>query len=245
MAKIGMKVLSSQRIRNDGPLKGVGIGLAALAGMLVVGTLYEPNVLFLYGLLIPIWLAVHFGGRSAGFVVVCFATVVATISVLIAGWNVGPWYTTAFRAFIGLGGMLILFSHLEGKLRRTNLDASFDALTGILNRRAGEQMARHFIDRSRNQRRDLALLVIDCDHFKQINDEFGHEAGDEALKILASCLETASGHGDIIYRQGGDEFVAILQGGEVFTVNRYIGWVRSLVADRSTNKPYRISVTAG
>lgn len=85
-------------------------------------------------------------------------------------------------------------------------NAEYDALTGILNRRAYEEICQS----SREQRMSIALLLIDMDNFKSINDKYGHIGGDTALKTLAEILKDTFRNGDYVARIGGDEFAAIL-----------------------------------
>lgn len=83
--------------------------------------------------------------------------------------------------------------------------ATHDALTGCLNRAA----AGTEIDRLLRDRREVVVAYIDLDRFKSINDEFGHAAGDEALRVAARRLHAATRPGDLVGRLGGDEFVVI------------------------------------
>lgn len=85
--------------------------------------------------------------------------------------------------------------------------AEHDALTGLLNRQAFEQIK----DDLRTLSQPIALLLIDVDEFKSINDTYGHEIGDQALQKAASLLEESFRSADYIFRVGGDEFAAILQ----------------------------------
>ena len=84
--------------------------------------------------------------------------------------------------------------------------AEYDALTGILNRRAFDQVC----NTSKEKKQKIALLLIDMDNFKHINDSYGHAGGDTALKELARILSETFREGDYVARVGGDEFAAIL-----------------------------------
>ncbi|HEX6978640.1 MAG TPA: diguanylate cyclase [Alphaproteobacteria bacterium] len=89
--------------------------------------------------------------------------------------------------------------------------ARTDAMTGLLNRRSFvEELARRLAQAKRTGRRG-ALLYVDLDNFKPINDRFGHQRGDEALKFVAARLASGSRAGDLVARLGGDEFALWLE----------------------------------
>ncbi len=94
----------------------------------------------------------------------------------------------------------------ERRTRTLLKNAEYDALTGILNRRAYEEICQN----SSEQKRSIALLLIDMDNFKSINDTYGHIGGDSALKSLATILSETFRNGDYVARIGGDEFAAVL-----------------------------------
>lgn len=88
--------------------------------------------------------------------------------------------------------------------------AYHDPLTGLLNRRAFEQALHREFSRSRRHEYCLSLIFADLDSFKQINDTYGHDAGDLALKYVAESLEAMSRKEDMVARLAGDEFVVML-----------------------------------
>jgi diguanylate cyclase (GGDEF)-like protein len=113
-------------------------------------------------------------------------------------------------AQVGVGLLLAVVStsfylyFLVNKLERR---AATDPLTGLLNRSSFEQLVEHArVDRNANDER-AAVLLLDLDGFKEVNDMLGHRAGDELLRKFASKLVTACRGGDVIARFGGDEFV--------------------------------------
>ncbi len=85
-----------------------------------------------------------------------------------------------------------------------------DSLTGLLNRRAMERALKREISRSKRYKNPLSVAFIDLDDFKQVNDSFGHDCGDELLVHVAETLRKMSRQSDIISRFAGDEFVVIL-----------------------------------
>jgi diguanylate cyclase (GGDEF)-like protein/PAS domain S-box-containing protein len=93
--------------------------------------------------------------------------------------------------------------------------ATHDALTGLLNRRGiASSLSDLFSHSSPKRLCETAILQIDLDHFKQVNDTFGHDAGDRVLCHVARALEEAIRRSDLVGRHGGDEFLAVLVGVE-------------------------------
>lgn len=100
---------------------------------------------------------------------------------------------------------------LEEELREL---ASTDPLTGLANRAFLMPYLERRLEHVRRQRRQLAVVLLDLDGFKPVNDRFGHAVGDLALQAVAKRLRDASRQSDILVRMGGDEFVAVLDGFE-------------------------------
>jgi diguanylate cyclase (GGDEF)-like protein/PAS domain S-box-containing protein len=94
--------------------------------------------------------------------------------------------------------------------RRTRYEADTDALTGLANRRALERTLAAALTRAGSRSRSVALLMLDLDGFKAINDTHGHAAGDEALREVARRLQRCVRERDLVARLGGDEFVVVL-----------------------------------
>lgn len=88
--------------------------------------------------------------------------------------------------------------------------AALDQLTGLYNRRSGEQRLAQEISRAQRHGRPLTILLMDLDSLKQINDRFGHAAGDLVIKEFAERVQRAIRGSDLAVRLGGDEFMALL-----------------------------------
>ena len=88
--------------------------------------------------------------------------------------------------------------------------AEEDALTGLPNRRAYEQRIVQALA-SLRLNEHLALVIIDVDHFKRVNDDFGHQSGDQVLRALAQTLKRATREADFVARLGGEEFVLLIR----------------------------------
>lgn len=104
-------------------------------------------------------------------------------------------------------------AELHGNLEQNNRDfydqARHDALTGTFNRRAYDEDWRAITDDRRLV--SVALVLFDCDHFKAVNDSYGHNVGDAVIKGVAKCLQNALRTNDRLYRIGGDEFAALIR----------------------------------
>ncbi|MFT6030549.1 MAG: diguanylate cyclase [Oleiphilaceae bacterium] len=96
---------------------------------------------------------------------------------------------------------------LDKRLKRVAIDANTDALTGIYNRRAfNQKLSEELADKKKN----LSIIMIDIDHFKRLNDTYGHLTGDKVLKFVASLIGKNIRGQDYLARFGGEEFVIIL-----------------------------------
>jgi diguanylate cyclase (GGDEF)-like protein len=109
--------------------------------------------------------------------------------------------------FATQAGMALETIRLHEKVRQLSVT---DELTRIYNRRYFEKYLEDEITRTKRYKRSCGLLYLDVDHFKQINDRFGHPAGDEVLKALAQFLKEDLRSIDVVARLGGDEFGIIL-----------------------------------
>lgn len=114
--------------------------------------------------------------------------------------------TMEFRYLAQTYNQLLDATRLQEK--RLKFQVAHDPLTGLLNRNAIATLA----DLLKAEEKNIALLIIDVDHFKEVNDSYGHEMGDWALRRIASLLSQMFREKDYLIRFGGDEFVAIMTG---------------------------------
>lgn len=103
-------------------------------------------------------------------------------------------------------------NQLRAQKNALQYQATHDALTGLANRILFSERLEHAIKKSKERHSQMALLFIDLDHFKEINDSLGHEAGDEVLTIVTNRLHETIQNEEVLARFGGDEFTVIIEG---------------------------------
>ncbi|MBI4206050.1 MAG: EAL domain-containing protein [Betaproteobacteria bacterium] len=111
-------------------------------------------------------------------------------------------------------GMIVVFhdiSQIRAMAQQLIWQASHDALTGLVNRREFERRLTELIETARGKGREHALMFMDLDNFKAVNDTCGHSAGDELLRQLTAVMLTRMRGSDTLARLGGDEFGALLE----------------------------------
>ena len=103
-------------------------------------------------------------------------------------------------------------SELESSQKELNYLATRDPLTGCLNRRSFNDLFQKAFDHAKQNQQELSCLMVDIDHFKLVNDNYGHSVGDEVIKLIADILHASTRSDDIVGRYGGEEFCVVLPG---------------------------------
>jgi diguanylate cyclase (GGDEF)-like protein len=160
------------------------------------------------------------GQRAASFLLVSLLPAVALVTLSI-GESFGLWINPAWMAYavpagLAFAGLMLTVGLADSmqKLRRDRDRASrlatFDALTGAMSRPATEERLRTAVADSHRSGLPLSVVFFDIDNFKRVNDDFGHRAGDECLRIIASRTRNRLRRYDQCGRYGGDEMLVIL-----------------------------------
>lgn len=132
-----------------------------------------------------------------------------------------------------VGRDLTTIRRLEDKIKQ---QAMFDGLTGLFNHAQFRSLLEREIERSRRTERALGLIFFDLDRFKQVNDTYGHQAGDRVLKLTARALINSVRKGmDFPCRYGGDEFAAIVTEVDKATLQSLAGRIQAAVRQQTQN----------
>jgi two-component system chemotaxis response regulator CheY len=122
-----------------------------------------------------------------------------------------PFDPNEMRARIKIGERILsLEARLRDSLEQLHVMATFDSLTGLLNRRAVYERAQSELDRAYRETRSISIVMLDIDHFKDVNDKHGHLIGDQALRMVAGTISQNKRSYDWAGRWGGEEFLLVL-----------------------------------
>lgn len=194
----------------------------AFAMLLLIGAVHmwtAPQYHFTAVYLVPVFLLAWLEGRMWALLAVLVGITVHCIVDVLVTNPFSPMVTTVdLLVHLGIAAIVaVTLPELRAKERalRLALDrererASYDWLTGLLNARTFTDRLEQELERTRRYGGSLSLLYLDLDNFKQVNDTFGHLAGDEVLRRVANAIATTVRQPDIAGRLGGDEFVVLM-----------------------------------
>ena len=193
--------------------------LRLVGNAILVGGVYwlnqhsAPDVRLGIVYVVPVLLATWHDGIGWG---VTFALGTALLRYVVALEQMPPETTTANRLENEAAFLVVVGVAMAGlvQLRRTQRAlqqlAAHDPLTGTLNSTAFTDRLSQELDRNRRYNRPLALLYLDLDDFKTVNDRHGHSTGDAVLRLVAEATRSAVRQSDIVGRLGGDEFAVLM-----------------------------------
>lgn len=162
--------------------------------------------------LLPVMLAAWFGGKRAGLAV----SLASAAIWLAANYRPGIYHYVFFTkvwdvvtVLIYFGVVTLLLAKLRRSLDNERLLSRTDHLTRALNRRAFYETAESEVLRMRRHGRPMTVAYIDVDDFKKVNDQHGHNAGDELLQTVVTTILHCIRRTDVVSRFGGDEFIIL------------------------------------
>lgn len=251
---LGLRRFNGEAIRMT-PIWAAGVvAVLAIVWFSVVDDAFHMRIAVtcLYGLLVfPLSARAAFGGRPVAnsparaligwaFVGISLVMLLQLIEVLAIGRHLASLSTNSWPNLIFVGSFNVLvvglffgFVMLVNDRLREELAqlANTDALTGILNRRAFMDEGSRVLARERRGHRPSALLMLDLDRFKLVNDTYGHIRGDRVLKEFAARVRDRLRAGDVLGRYGGEEFVVLLPGADGANARMLAEQLRARVAE--------------
>jgi diguanylate cyclase (GGDEF)-like protein len=185
--------------------------------------------------------------------------------MIVTAWRgvLGAFFTASYPNFLAphpvniafaiignstmiLSVVAILLAHRDEAARELERLATLDGLTGVFNRRAWLANAHTEMAVSLRYGHPVAVVMIDLDHFKQINDTRGHDAGDRALQFVAEALRSAVRVGDVVGRYGGEEFCVLMNHADLTAAHGFDQRLRESLADAAQRElGFDLSFSAG
>ena len=178
----------------------------------------------------------HAAGALA-FMLAAYLGLDALTQAIPVRYPLAPEATTALR-WLSIGVVFVMFGYTgrfyvqrvaEAEARLRDM-ATTDAMSGLWNRRHFVTLAHAEVERARRHGDTLAVVLADIDHFKQVNDRHGHDAGDRVIQHVSALLRSQARAGDLIGRWGGEEFILLLPGCEAAGARQRCERLREQVA---------------
>jgi diguanylate cyclase (GGDEF)-like protein len=223
----GVRLFQGRRVLPFATFIGAALwlGLAQIPGMMengtgeILGAMIVPVYTFFIAM--ELWRERRRTrySRAAAIVVPCLHAGVFLVPLAMRAFlpdgHSGAWLTifTLETILYAVGtAFIVMLMVKDHHVHVYRTAASTDHLTGLLNRRAFMENAQTLRKRLARRGESVAVLMFDLDHFKSVNDRFGHSAGDEVLRLFARVTKASTRLDDIIGRFGGEEFIAIVPG---------------------------------
>lgn len=183
--------------------------------------------------------------------------IILTVSIIVQGlhqWNIMniyDFYKYIIIFALALEGMLFTLGIFERiyHLKRLNMRyfklAIKDQLTGLYNRYYLDTNLDQILKLSKRNNEPLTMLLMDIDHFKNINDEYGHDVGDQVLKEIATVIKSNIRESDLLIRWGGEEFLLILPQTDVDGCTRIAEKIRKIIENHTFSNIDQLTISIG
>lgn len=222
---------------------GVGVLLVAAIGVVDFETGPDFRIFPLY--FIPISLGAWAARRTGA----TFFALVASATWAVSNWS---WHASDVHFVANVVTQLLAFgavAAMTASMRR-NYDVAvqtsmLDALTGLANTRGFYDRAGQLLDLAARKSEPLALIYLDLDDFKRVNDERGHAEGDEVLEELAKAMRGCLRKTDLAARLGGDEFALVLVDGDRDATERAVARLREGFAAAAERRGWPVKLSVG
>jgi diguanylate cyclase (GGDEF)-like protein len=220
----------------------IGVGLIAVA----VATIPGPGDGAVYYLWPVLWMTFFFGWMGAASSVACvgLAHGLALVALPPGNASLDRWLDVVVTGAVVAGVTQVLAGRDDELFAKLIAEARTDQLTGLLNRRGFGERAAVELAHARRSGDSIAVVSFDVDHFKDVNDRWGHQVGDRVLAHLGRVLTGQSRDIDVVARVGGEEFVVLLPGCTAADADAYTWRVRQALRAPARDLPV-VGVSAG
>lgn len=181
--------------------------------------------------------------RISQYAFICL--VLTGLSAICAAFLIYP--TISFGA-VEHGKLRRMTETLSVRSETLERAAATDGLTGMRNRRYFDDALREYLAAFKRIGKPVGMIILDLDHFKRINDTYGHDIGDEVLRRVAGCLNEFTRYHDVVARLGGEEFAILspnVQERQLYDLANRIRTAIAQLAVMSGNVAVRVTVSAG
>ena len=200
----------------------------------------------LYGMPV-LWTTLFFGRRGAASILTCVGISHAVVLLALPANSSFPGRWVDVMVSVSAIALVVLILERRNELLVTRLteEARTDALTGLLNRRGFDERALIELAHAKRESRSIAITTFDIDHFKHINDAWGHPTGDQVLSRIGTVLSAECRDIDVAARLGGEEFVVLLPGVSWPGAEAFTERVRQALSAEDTPALPAVRVSAG
>jgi diguanylate cyclase (GGDEF)-like protein len=229
----------SQRYRHIA-LKGFG---SAISAGCVVSSLFVSNNGLLWALMVLLVNSLTLSRRWAlGLNIIVIVSLSASLHLYLSPLHHVSWTTVAVLI---CGFSLMSMDQLRAQRQLLATQANVDPLTGVGNRRMMHQHLQEIVADRRRGQNSGTLMVLDLDHFKKINDNHGHDMGDQVLVEITRSIAGSLRAGDGFYRMGGEEFVILLRGMDAVTAHSYLPALHGRLSGKVSTADGPVTFSAG
>jgi diguanylate cyclase (GGDEF)-like protein len=205
-------MIAAAKLPASGLLGGLLLAVVMVSATVVAsGEADTPFALLYIWVAVEAWYFLRPRAAAALTAITLLASAVAMAVVANEQDNAATWWVMVVGTALAVAGLAAVLRLRGDRLVATLADAaSLDPLTGLLNRRGFDQRAGREMARARRYNVPLAIVVADLDHFKALNDTFGHGTGDEALAAFGELCRANTRPDELVARVGGEEFALLL-----------------------------------